>query len=134
MTAPELVNPRDLGAPKGYSHGVIAPAGARLLFVAGQIGWDRDQNLVGDDFVSQFDQALRNVIKVVEEAGGRPESVVRLNLYVADKHEYLAELEAVGAAYRRVMGRHFPAMTLVEVQALLEPGAKVELECTAAIT
>ena len=130
---PTSVNPAGLGAPRGYSNGMLAPAGSRLLFVAGQIGWDERQQLVGDGFVEQFGQALANVVTVVREAGGRPEHLARLTIYVADRHEYLAALEEIGAVYRGIMGRHYPAMALVEVKALLEPGAKVEIEGTAAL-
>ena len=128
-----LINPAELGAPRGYSNGVLAPAGARLLFVAGQVGWDRHHRLVASDFIVQFEQALRNVVAVVEAAGGTREDLARLTIYVIDRQEYLRDLETLGDAYRRIMGRHFPAMALVEVQALLEPGAKVEIEGTAAI-
>jgi enamine deaminase RidA (YjgF/YER057c/UK114 family) len=129
-----LINPAELGAPRGYSNGVLTPAGARLLFVAGQVGWDRHHQLVASDFVAQFEQALRNVVAVVEAAGGTHEDLARLTIYVTDRHEYLRDLETLGNAYRRIMGRHFPAMALVDVQALLEQGAKVEIEGTAAIT
>jgi enamine deaminase RidA (YjgF/YER057c/UK114 family) len=126
------INPSRWGAPKGYSNGILCGPG-RLLFVAGQIGWGPDQTLVGDDFVAQFRQALANVRTVVEAAGGAPNHVGRLTIYVTDKAEYTADLSAVGAAYREVMGRHFPAMALVEVKGLLEPGAKVEIEATAVV-
>lgn len=129
----KLINPTELGAPKGYSHGVLVPTGSRLLFVAGQIGWNESQEIVGDGFVEQFEQAIRNVLAVVRDAGGEAKNLARLTIYVCDRSEYLAELAAVGEAYRRVMGRHFPAMALVEVQALLEPRAKVEIEATAAL-
>lgn len=129
----KLINPTELGAPSGYSNGVLTPAGAQVLFVAGQIGWDRDRQLVSSDFVEQFEQALRNVIAVVSEAGGAPDCVARLTIYVTDRSRYLDNLEAIGQAYRRIMGRHFPAMALIEVQALLEAGAMVEIEGTAAI-
>lgn len=129
----KLINPDKLGAPRGYSNGALTPAGAQILFVAGQIGWNREQELVAESFVGQFEQALRNVVAVVIAAGGAPEDLARLTVFVTDNEEYLADLQAVGQAYRRVMGRHFPAMSLVEVQALLEPGAKVEIEGTAAI-
>ncbi len=132
-TAPVPINPAALGAPRGYSHGMLATRGAKLLFVAGQIGWDERQRLVGDGFAEQFARALENVVTVVREAGGRPENLGRLTIYVVDRHEYLAALQEVGAAYRGIMGRHYPAMTLVEVKALLEPGAKVEIEATAAL-
>jgi enamine deaminase RidA (YjgF/YER057c/UK114 family) len=133
--APRLtpINPASLGAPRGYSHGMLAPAGGRLLFVAGQVGWDGEQRLAGAGFVEQFEQALANVLAVVREAGGGPEQVARLTLYVTDKREYLAQLKAVGEAYRRHMGRHYPAMALVEVAALLAPGARVEIEATAVL-
>lgn len=128
-----LVNPEELGAPKGYSNGVVAAAGSRLLFVAGQVGWDDEQRLVSDDFVAQFDRALANVLAVVAAAGGEAADVVRLTLYVKDRHLYLGRLAELGAAYRARMGRHFPAMTLVEVSGLLEEGAEVEIEATAAL-
>ncbi len=128
-----LVNPAELGAPSGYSNGVLVPAGARLLFVAGQVAWDAEHRLVAAEFLGQFERALANVVAVVEEAGGTPGDVARLTIYLTDRREYLADLEAVGRAYRRVMGRHFPAMALVEVAGLVEPGAKVEIEATAAL-
>lgn len=130
----EIINPPSLGPPKGYSNGLLAEAGGRLLFVAGQIGWDAEQNLVGDGFAAQFGRALANVLTVVREAGGAVEDVGRLTIFVTDRDEYAGALEEVGAAYREVMGRHYPAMSLVEVQALLEPGAKVEIEATAVIS
>ena len=129
-----LINPEELGAPKGYSNGVLMPVGARLLFVAGQIGWSTEQRLDSDSFTDQFGQALRNVIAVVAEAGGSAQDICRMTLFVTDKREYLADLEQIGEVYRDIMGRHFPAMTLVEVQSLLESGAKVEIEATAAIS
>ncbi len=127
------IDPQELGAPSGYANGLLAPAGARLLFVAGQIGWDRDHQIVSDSFLHQFDQALRNVLTVVHEAGGQAEHIGRLTLYVTNKREYLADLSGLGEVYRQSMGRHYPAMTLVEVQDLLEPGAKIEIEATAAL-
>jgi enamine deaminase RidA (YjgF/YER057c/UK114 family) len=129
----KLINPAELGAPSGYSNGVLAPAGARILFVAGQIGWNREKQIVSHDFVEQFELALTNVMAVVTEAGGKPEDVARLTVYVTDKELYQADLAGLGRAYRRVMGMHYPAMALVEVRALLEPGAMVEIEGTAAI-
>lgn len=127
------VNPVELGAPRGYSNGILAPAGGRLLFVAGQIAWDGEQRLVAADFPGQFARALENAVAVVRAAGGGPEHVARLTLYVTDRRQYLAALPAVGEAYRRVMGRHYPAMALLEVQALLEPGALLEIEATAVL-
>ena len=127
------INPVELGPPKGYSNGLVVPAGCRLLFVAGQVGWDADQKLVSKAFTAQFRQALRNVMTVVRMAGGGPEHVARLTIYVTDKQQYVEKLSAVGKAYKGVMGKHFPAMALVEVQALLEPDALVEIEATAAL-
>jgi enamine deaminase RidA (YjgF/YER057c/UK114 family) len=127
------INPAELGAPRGYSNGMLAPPGARLLFVAGQVGWDQNQELVGDGFAEQFARALANVVTVVREAGGKAEHLARLTIYVVDRHEYVAALDEIGTAYRGIMGRHYPAMALVEVSALLEPGAKVEIEGTAAL-
>lgn len=127
------VNPETLGAPKGYSNGILAPAGARLLFVAGQIGWDAQGTFVGDDFADQFGKALENVLEVVQAAGGGPENIARLTIYVVDKAEYAAATRGVGEQYRALMGKHFPAMALLEVKSLLEPLAKVEIEATAAL-
>ncbi|MCA1633102.1 MAG: RidA family protein [Acidobacteria bacterium] len=124
----EFINPEMLGAPRGYSNGVLAPAGGRLLFVAGQIGWNGRQQLVGEDFVEQFDRALANLITVVIEAGGTPQNIARLVIYVTDKQEYRSRLSEVGERWRALMGRHFPAMALVEVKGLLEDGAKIEIE------
>ena len=130
---PRPINPAELGAPRGYSNGMLTPPGARLLFVAGQVGWDGNQEIVGESFAEQFGQALANVVTVVREAGGRPEHLARLTIYVVDHHDYLAALGEIGTVYRAIMGRHYPAMALVEVKALLEPGAKVEIEGTAAL-
>jgi enamine deaminase RidA (YjgF/YER057c/UK114 family) len=130
----EAIDPDSLGGRgSGYSNGILTPAGSRLLFVAGQIGWDRAHRLVDGGFVAQFEQALANVVDVVRAAGGAPEHLARLTVFVVDRGEYAGALQAVGAAFRRVVGRHFPAMSLVEVRGLLEPGAKVEIEATAAI-
>ena len=123
-----FVNPDALGQPSGYSNGVIAPPGARLLFIAGQIAWDEKQRIVSPDFAEQFARALSNVITVVKEAGGRPENLARLVVYVTDKREYLAAQCEVGERWRALMGRHFPAMALVEVKSLLDDDAKVEIE------
>ena len=124
----EFINPASLGAPRGYANGVLCPAGGRLLFIAGQIGWDAEQKLVGEDFVAQFERALTNVLAVVAEAGGTPEQLARLIIYVTDKTEYYARTGEIGESWRALVGRHFPAMVLVEVKGLLEDGAKVEIE------
>jgi len=127
-----VINPESLGAPKGYSNGILAPLG-RTLFVSGQIAWDRNHRIVCDDFPGQFAQALRNALEVVRTAGGEPIHVTRLTVFVIDRKGYLDSLTAVGARYRELMGHHFPAMSLVEVRALLEPGAQVEIEATAVL-
>lgn len=128
----EIVNPEALGKPRGYSNGILAAPG-RTLYVAGQVGWDGAQQIVSPVFAAQFEQALKNVMVVVHEAGGKAEHICRMTIYVSDKNEYVAEAKAVGAAYRALMGKHYPVMSLVEVKALLEPGAKVEIEVTAVI-
>ncbi|MCC6902117.1 MAG: RidA family protein [Polyangiaceae bacterium] len=127
------INPESLGAPKGYSNGMLTPAGGRVLFVAGQVAWNEKQQVVSEDFAEQFGQALRNVVTVVRAAGGAPEHVGRMTIFVTSKDEYAAAAKQVGAEYRELMGRHFPAMTLVEIKALLEEGAKVEIEATAVL-
>ena len=129
----KTINPKSLGRPRGYSNGQLTNADARLLFIAGQIGWDEEQRLVSDDFVEQFDRALRNVLAVVLEAGGAPGGVARLVVYVTDKREYLARTAEIGERWRALMGRHYPTMALVEVKGLLEDGAKVEIEGTAVL-
>ncbi len=128
------VHPQGWKPARGYSNGVLVEGHARLLFVAGQVAWDAEQNLVGgDDFAAQFRQALANVVAVVQEAGGWPDHVVRLTIYVTDKRAYLAARKAIGEAYRDLMGKHYPAMALVQVADLLEEGALVEIEATAAL-
>jgi enamine deaminase RidA (YjgF/YER057c/UK114 family) len=129
----KLINPPSLGAPSGYSHGVLTDGGGKLLFIAGQIAWNRSQKIVSDDFVEQFDQALSNVITVVKAAGGESSNIVRVVVYVTNKREYLAQTKAVGERYRKHMGKHFPAMVLVQVASLLDDAAKVEIEATAVI-
>ena len=129
----KLINPEALGAPSGYSHGVLVDGGGKLLFVAGQIAWDQNQKIVSDDFVEQFDTALANVIAVVKTAGGESNNIVRIVVYVTNKQEYLAQTKAVGERYRKHMGKHFPAMVLVQVASLLDDAAKVEIEAMAVI-
>jgi enamine deaminase RidA (YjgF/YER057c/UK114 family) len=128
-----FINPEALGSPRGYSNGVLAPHGGRLLFIAGQIAWDASQRIVSGDFVDQFGQALANVTAVVREAGGAPDQIARLVIYVTDKTEYLKHTRAIGERWREHMGRHYPAMALVEVKSLLEAEAKVEIEGIAII-
>lgn len=127
----DFLNPKSWAAPKGYSNGVAADG--RQVYIAGQIGWDKDAKLVSDDFIAQVEQALSNIVAVLAEAGGKPEHLVRINWYVTDKASYVARQAELGAAYRRVIGRHFPAMTLLVVAGLLEEGAKVEIEATAVL-
>lgn len=126
------MNPDTLAPPRGYSNGLVL-SGGRILFIAGQIGWDRDGRVVSDDFVAQFDQALGNVVDVLREAGGGPEHIGRFTIYVTSKQAYMSAAKAIGAAYRARMGKHYPAMALVEVAALLEEGAQVEIEATAVL-
>lgn len=128
-----LINPESLGAPSGYSHGLLADASGKLLFISGQVAWNEQQKIVSSDFVEQFDRALANVLAVVKAANGQPEHVVRLVIYVTNKNEYRAQTREVGEQYRKHMGKHFPAMVLVEVAGLLEDEAKVEIEGMALI-
>jgi enamine deaminase RidA (YjgF/YER057c/UK114 family) len=128
----KIINPEALGQPIGYNNGLLFDGGS-LLFIAGQVGWDKERRFVSDDFADQFAQALENVLAVVREAGGSPENIARLLIFVTDKDEYASRLRDVGSAYRQLMGKHFPAMTLVEVKGLLERLAKVEIEALAVI-
>lgn len=125
------LQPEGWPRPRGFSHGIVAEG--RTVFVAGMIGWDAAGEFAGDDLPTQVGQALRNVLAVLAEAGAGPENVVRLTWYVTDRHEYNASQKAIGAAYREVMGRHFPAMAVVEVSGLVEERAKVEIEATAVL-
>jgi enamine deaminase RidA (YjgF/YER057c/UK114 family) len=129
----QTLHPPGWAPAKGYANGVAAGPG-RLVFLGGQIGWNAAQEFETDDFVGQVRQALENVRAVLAEAGAGPEHVVRLTWFVTDRREYLARLAEVGAAYRAVMGRNFPAMTMVEVSALVEDRARVEIEATAVIS
>lgn len=115
----------------GYSHGVAASG--TIVFVSGQIGWDDERRLVGDDLPSQTKAALSNIVSVVAAAGGKPGDIVRMTWYVVDKRDYVAKRAAIGEAYRAVMGRHFPSMSVVEVRGLVEEGALVEIEATAVL-
>jgi enamine deaminase RidA (YjgF/YER057c/UK114 family) len=126
-----VLQPDGWARPKGYANGVSASG--RTIFVAGQIGWDAQQQLVSDGLVAQAKQALENIIAVLAADGARPEHVVRLTWYVTDRAAYLAAGRELGEVYRAVMGRHFPAMTAVEVTALMEPRAVVEIEATAVV-
>jgi enamine deaminase RidA (YjgF/YER057c/UK114 family) len=127
----EILQPPGWARPRGYANGVAAEG--RQVFVSGQIGWDAEQRFVGDDFAAQARQALANVVAVLACAGARPEHLVRLTWYVTSRDEYNAALAEIGAAYRELIGRHFPAMSVVVVAGLLEPRAKVEIEATAVV-
>jgi enamine deaminase RidA (YjgF/YER057c/UK114 family) len=127
----DFLQPKTWAPAAGYANGVAAEG--RLVFIAGQIGWDERAKLVSDDFVPQVEQALSNIVAVLAEAGGAPRHLTRLTWYVTDKAGYIARRKEIGEAYRRVIGYHFPAMTLVIVANLLEEGARVEIEATAVI-
>ncbi len=129
--AHRIIQPQGWAVAKGYANGMLSETGT--LYVGGQIGWDENQVFRSHDFIGQMEQALRNVMAVVEAAGGKAEHLVRLTWYVTDKREYLARQAEVGQAYRRVLGRHFPAMTMVVVAGLVEDEALVEIEATAEI-
>ncbi len=129
-----VINPEQLVKPRGYNHGIKTSGASTLLFLGGQVAWDKEGRLVGENnVVLQFDKALENLLAVVKEAGGRAENIVKLNLYVTDKEAYLASAKELGQAYRKHMGKHFPTMTLVEVKSLYEAGAIVEIEGLAAL-
>ena len=127
----QFLHPQSWKKPKGFANGIAAEG--RVVFLAGQIGWYAEQKFESADFVAQARQALANIVTLVAEAGGKPEHITRLTWFVTDKKEYLARLHELGEAYRAVMGRHFPAMTLVQVVALVEDEAKVEIEATAVL-
>ena len=124
-----IVNPPALVRPSGYSHGLLVEEGRKLLFLGGQISWDQEGRLLGGgDFLAQFTRALENLLQVVREAGGEPENIVQMRILVLDKREYLARRREVGEVWRRLMGRHYPAMVLLQVAGLLEEEARVEIE------
>jgi enamine deaminase RidA (YjgF/YER057c/UK114 family) len=125
------LQPPDWAEPKGYANGVMA-RGA-LIFVGGQIGWNAQQQFESDDFIAQTRQALVNIAAVLQAANAGPEHMVRMTWYITDRAEYIARLKELGAAYRDVMGKHFPAMTCVEVSGLVEDRARVEIEVTAVL-
>ena len=127
----DFLHPRGWKEPKGFANGIVARG--RLVFLAGQVGWNTEQKFDSADFIAQTRQALENIITLVAEAGGKPEHITRLTWFVIDKKEYLSRLGELGQAYRSVMGKHFPVMTLVQVVALVEDQAKVEIEATAVV-
>ena len=127
----QAVQPPGWARPKGYSNGVVASG--RMVFVAGQVGWDNQEKFHSDDLVAQAEQSLTNIVAILAEAGAKPSDIVRMNWYLADKVEYNARLAEIGAVYRRIIGRHFPAMTALQVAGFVEVGAKLEIEVTAVI-
>jgi enamine deaminase RidA (YjgF/YER057c/UK114 family) len=127
----EILQPKSWTSPQGYANGIAAEG--RLVFIAGQVGWDTQARMVGGDLVAQTEQALKNIVAVLAEAGGRPQHLTRLTWYVTDKASYVAHRREIGEAYRRVVGRHFPTMSLLVVAGLLEDDALVEIEATAVI-
>ncbi len=127
----EAINPPGWPRPSGYANGIVAEG--RFLAISGQIGWNERDELVAEDFLPQAAQALRNVMAVLRAAGGQPEHLVRLTWYVTSTQEYRENIRALGVAYREILGTHYPAMALVQVAALLESGAKVEIEATAVL-
>ena len=131
MTRHRSLTPPGWPRGKGYSHGVLAEG--QMVFVSGQVGWDENESFASSDFTAQFRQALLNTKAILAEAGAGPEHVVRMTWFIVDKQEYLSSLKEVGAAYREVMGKNYPAMAVVEVKGLVEDGARLEIETTAVI-
>ena len=132
MTTPHtILHPASWKKAVGYANGLLAEG--RTVWLGGQIGWTGDQVFEAEDLPAQTRQALENLVAILAEAGGRPEHIVRMTWYVTDKKDYLANLKGIGEAYRAVMGRHFPAMTMVQVADLIEDEARVEIEATAVL-
>jgi enamine deaminase RidA (YjgF/YER057c/UK114 family) len=127
----KLLQPPNWPRPKGYANGV-ATRGS-LVFLSGIVGWNAQEEFAAHDFLSQVRQALRNIVEVLDQAKAKPEHIARMTWYVLDKNEYMAAAKEMGAAYREIIGRHYPAMTVVEVSGLLEPDARVEIEVTAVV-
>jgi enamine deaminase RidA (YjgF/YER057c/UK114 family) len=127
----QILQPPGWATPTGFSNGIAARG--RLVFVGGQVGWNADQRFEAADFAGQARQALANIVAVLAEAGGRPEHIVRMTWYVVDKREYVASFGVLGRLYRDVIGRHYPAMTAIQVTALIEDAARVEIEATAVV-
>lgn len=127
----KFLQPSNWPRPRGYSNGVVA--NGRTVFLSGMIGWDATGKLVSEDFVGQARQALRNIVVLLSEAGAKPADIVRMNWYVLDKKEYTGSYKEIGVVYREVIGKHYPAMTAVQVVSLVEDGARVEIEVTAVV-
>lgn len=131
MSVHQTLLPPGWPVPRGYANGIAAEG--RLVFVAGQIGWDSDGRFPEGGLIPQFRQTLENTVAVLREADARPEHVVRMTWYIIDRDDYAAKLKDIGAAYREIMGKNFPAMAVVQVTALIEPAAVVEIETTAVV-
>jgi enamine deaminase RidA (YjgF/YER057c/UK114 family) len=127
----QILQPSDWVKPRGYSNGVVASG--QMVFISGQVGWDANCTFQSSDFVGQVQQALMNIVAILAEAGGKPEHITRLTWYVVDKEEYMSAGKALGVVYREVMGNHYPGMSAVQVSALMEDQARVEIEATAVI-
>ena len=127
----QILQPPGWAKPKGYSNGIVAKG--RMVFVAGQVGWNAEEKLASGDFVGQARQALSNIVAILAEGGAKPEHIVRMTWYVGDRREYLASARELGAAYREIIGRHFPVMTAIQVAGFVEDGAKLEIEVTAVV-
>ncbi len=128
----QVLLPPDWAPPVGYANGIAAPAG-RIVFIAGQVGWDEQHQFHSEDLVSQFEQALKNVLGVLREAGGEPNHICRMTAYCIDKPAYLSARAELGRIWRQLMGKHYPAMSMIFVADLLDHPAKIELEATAVI-
>ena len=129
----QSINPEPLGEPRGWTNGMLAPPGGGVLFVAGQTARDAAGHIVEGDLVDQWEQALANVLVVVETAGGRATDIARMTVFLTDLNEYQRRLKDIGAVWRARMGRHYPAMSVVEVTGLVDEGARIEIEATAVI-
>ena len=127
----KILQPAGWPRPKGYANGIAASG--RFVFTAGVLGWDEHEHMVSDDFGAQFKQALLNTRTILAEGGAKPNDIVRITMYVTDKREYVAARPAIGAAWREIFGKVFPAMAVVQVAALVEDGAKIEMETTALV-
>ena len=127
----QILQPADWPKPRGYSNGIVAEG--KIIFVGGQIGWDESETFQSDDFVAQARQTLLNTMKILSEAQAGPEHITRMTWYITDRNEYLASLKELGEVYREIIGKHYPVMAMVQVSALMEDRAKVEIETTAVI-
>jgi enamine deaminase RidA (YjgF/YER057c/UK114 family) len=133
VTGLRAVSPEGWPRPRGYANAIVVPPGRALVLTAGMVGWDETERIVPGGFAAQFEKAVENVLAAVRAAGGGPEHIARMTVYVVDRGEYLAARETLAAAWRRTMGRHYPAMALVQVAGLVEEGARVEIEAVAAV-